>query len=334
MTDRTDGAAGGTADGLAGRVLGVLLAAVLVAFTAQQLLTPVLAPLSRELELTEFQLGLVITVAAVVFTLGSLFWGRVVDVWGSRRVLLTGLTLGVAGLASFAVVCHLALAGGWATPATLTAMLVTRSVLFGAGIGAVPVAALAHVAAATAGERERTRAVSLVGAAQAVSLVLGPGVGGALAVAELLLPVYAAPVLLALITIGVAVLVPARPAADAAAHPRPTGRRAGGVGPLDPRVRPFLTVGFLLFLSLGVMQVVLGFLVQDRLGLGATATAGASAPPCSSPGWCSSRCRPWWCHGWAGRPPGCCGSGRRWPPPGSPRSRWPRSSGRSPPASA
>ena len=41
-----------------------LLVAVLVLFTAQQLITPILAPLSRELQLTETQLGLVVTVSA------------------------------------------------------------------------------------------------------------------------------------------------------------------------------------------------------------------------------------------------------------------------------
>ncbi|GAA1829464.1 MFS transporter [Pseudonocardia ailaonensis] len=251
------------------RVLGVLLAAVLVGFTAQQLLTPILAPLSRELRLTEVQLGVVVTVAAVVFTLGSLVWGRVVDRWGSRRVLLTGLGIAVVGMAGFGLSARLALDSGWGTPATLTALLATRSVLFGTGIGAVPVAALAYVSAATEGEKERTRAVSLVGAAQAISLILGPGIGGALAVADLLAPVYLAPVLLVAILVAVLVLVPGL---DRTA---PTDDTAGRVGPLDPRVRPFLLVGFLLFLSLGVMQVVLGFLVQDRLELDAGATAAS-----------------------------------------------------------
>lgn len=61
-------------------------------------------------------------------------------------------------------------------------MLVTRSVLFGVGVGALPVAALAAASATTTSEADRTRAVGLVGAAQGLSLVLGPAAGGALAV--------------------------------------------------------------------------------------------------------------------------------------------------------
>lgn len=157
-------------------VLPVLLGAVLAAFTAQQLIHPVLAPLSRVLGLSEFQLGLVITVAAVVYTVASLFWGRVCDRWGRRRVLLSGLGIATVGLAGFAVVIAWATSSAVAQPVVLAAMIATRSVLFGFGVGAVPVAALAFVGTTTAGEADRTRAVSLVGAAQALALVVGPGV--------------------------------------------------------------------------------------------------------------------------------------------------------------
>ncbi len=255
-----------------GRVLPLLLGAVLVVYTAQQLLSPVLAPLSREVGLTEFQLGLVITTAAVVFTASSLGWGRVVDRWGHRRVLLTGLVLGAAGMAAFALVCRWALADEPAPEPVLLAMLLTRSVLFGVGVGAVPVAALAYVGSTTTGEAERTRAVSLVGAAQAVSLVLGPGLGGALAVADLLMPVYLAPLLLALAAAAVAVLLPRPPSTAPAGG---GGHRGRSLAPWDARVRPFLAVGFLLYLSLGMMQVIIGFLVQDRLVLDARETAVA-----------------------------------------------------------
>jgi MFS family permease len=255
-----------------GRALALVLGAVLVSYTAQQLLSPVLAPLSREVGLGEFQLGLVITTAALVFTLSSLVWGRVADRWGHRRVLLTGLVLGAAGMAAFALVCRWALAGDPPPTTVLLAMLLTRSALFGLGAGAVPVAALAYAGSTTTGQEQRTRAVSLVGAAQAVSLVLGPGLGGALAVLDLLAPVYLAPLLLALVAVAVAVLLPRPPRAAAGGD---GGHRGPSLAPWDVRIRPFLAVGFLLYLSLGMMQVIIGFLVQDRLALDARDTAAS-----------------------------------------------------------
>jgi MFS transporter, DHA1 family, tetracycline resistance protein len=135
------------------------------------------------------------------------------------------------------------------------------------------VAALAYVGAGTAGEAERTRAVSLVGAAQAFALVLGPGLGGLLAALTLLGPLYLAPVVLALITVVVAVVLPGDTRSAAAARRTLPART---LSPFDRRLRRFLAIGFLLFLSLGTIQMVLGFLFQDRLGLDARAAAAAT----------------------------------------------------------
>ncbi|TCK25722.1 MFS transporter [Pseudonocardia endophytica] len=246
-----------------------LLVAVLVLFSAQQLLTPVLAPLSRELALTETQLGLVITVAALMLTVASPLWGRALDRFGLRTVLVTGLVLATAGLAGFAVASAAGLAQATTPTVTFTLILATRSLLFGIGIAAVPVAALAAASATTSTEADRTKVVGLVGAAQGLSLVLGPAVGGLLAVVSLMLPLYLAPVLTALLVVWVLATVARMPA-------RTERPARAGVRPWDPRVLPLLVVGFLLYLSLGLVQVVVGFLIADRIGLDPQATAGAT----------------------------------------------------------
>lgn len=247
-----------------------LLVSVLLVYSAQQMLTPLLAPLSRELLLTETQLGLVITVAAFALTITSPLWGRALDRWGVRTVLLCGLALATIGLLGFAVVSAVGIQGGTTPPVTFWLMLATRSVLFGAGIAAIPVAVLAAAATSTIGEAERTRAVGLVGAAQGLSLVLGPAVGGALAVASLLLPLWLAPVLTALVAGWVLATIKGIPR-DATALVR-TGKP---IRPWDRRILPMLGIGFLLYLSLSFVQVIIGFLVADRLHLDTQQTAGA-----------------------------------------------------------
>ncbi|HEX5740744.1 MAG TPA: MFS transporter, partial [Pilimelia sp.] len=188
--------------------IGPLLAAVLVLYSAQQLLTPMMAPLARQLALTESQLGLVVTVAAAALTLSSPLWGRALDAKGVRTVLLSGIGLATVGLAGFAVASVLALRGHAGVGATMTAFLVFRSLLFGAGIAAVPVAALAVAAASSDDEATRTKRVSLVGAAQGLSLVLGPAAGGALAAVALVLPLYVAPAVAAILLVVVVATVP------------------------------------------------------------------------------------------------------------------------------
>ncbi|GAA3305802.1 hypothetical protein [Nonomuraea dietziae] len=106
-------------------------------------LVPVLAPLSRELKLTETQLGLVITVAATALTIASLLRGHALRRIGLRLVLLSGLGLATTGLAGFAIVAAIGLDGAMPTPVVFALMLVTRSVLFGAGVAALAVAGTA-----------------------------------------------------------------------------------------------------------------------------------------------------------------------------------------------
>lgn len=249
------------------RPLGLLLVAVLSVFTAQQALVPVLAPLAREVGLSEVQLGLVMTIAAVVFAGTSLLWGRAVDRLGTRTVLLLGMALATAGVTGFAVVSQLALAGIIDPTTTMMLMIATRSLLFGAGVGAVPVAALAHVSSTTSGEADRTRAVGQLGAVQGVAIALGPALGGLLGFAGLLGPIWLAPAVI--LVVGVVVLG-RLPRASGPARDR--GRPAVSLPPWDRRIWPFLLTGFLLFLSLGTVLIVLGFLFQDRLGLDSATT--------------------------------------------------------------
>ncbi|WP_051174319.1 MFS transporter [Amycolatopsis orientalis] len=251
------------------KTMAPLLLAVLVVFSAQQLITPILAPLSRRLDLTESQLGLVITTAAIALTIASTLWGRALDRVGVRKVLLAGLVLATLGLTGFAVASALGLAEVLSSSSVLALMLATRSLLFGAGIAALPVAALAAASAATSNEADRTKAVGLVGAVQGISLVLGPALGGALAVVSLTLPLYLAPALTALLAIWVFATAGRTP------HVRPAGPRAAGVKPWDARLWPFFAIGFLLYLSLGLVQVITGFLIADRLNLAPEQTAGS-----------------------------------------------------------
>lgn len=257
----------------------VLLLAVVCVYTAQQTLFPVLPPLTRVLGLTEVQLGLVQTSASLTFAVSSLGWGRLVDRWGTRRTLLTGMALVLAGLVGLAGVSALAL-GEPADPGrSMMLLMITRGALFGLGLGAVPVAALTHISRSTTGEAARVRAVGRLGAAQGLAIALGPAVAGSLAFAGLLGPVWGTPVVVGLALVAVWVVLPAQPSAAGDTERRPAPRVAA-LRPWDPRIWPFLATGFLVFFGSGMTLSVLGFAFQDRLRLGPEQTvqlAGAGA---------------------------------------------------------
>ncbi|MDX8053901.1 MFS transporter [Lentzea sp. BCCO 10_0798] len=236
------------------RSLTPLLAALLVMYSVHQMLTAVIAPLVRELALTAFQLSLVFTVTSVTITVASVLWGLLFDAVGPRPVLFAGLVLCVAGPAGFAAAVAFGLDETLTPDLAFAFVLVFRSVLFGAGLAAVLVTALAVAGLSTHGETARTRAMGFVGAAQSLGTVIGPVVGGALAVASLWLPLYVAPVVA--LALSLMVLVTMKPLAPQAGEP--------------VQVQPLLLVpafgtGFFLHLSLGMAQIFVVYLSTERL---------------------------------------------------------------------
>lgn len=189
-------------------------------------------------------------------------------------MLLTGLGVALTGLSSFAVVATLALDGALGPTTTWVLMLLTRGVVFGVGLAAIPVSAMAFVVATTSAG-ERTAGLSLLGAAQGTAVVVGPALGALAALAGLLGPVWAAPAVVALALVLVALLVPPSPPSPKSVTEGPS-TSAGGMRPWDPRVRSWLLVGFLLNVGLGLVLFTLGFAMQDRGALAPDAAARAT----------------------------------------------------------
>ena len=80
------------------RTLLFSLVSVGMGFTV---LFPVLAPLGREIGLTEVEITLIIGASGLVVFLSSPVWGRTSDRWGRKRVMLCGLFGYAAGTALF-----------------------------------------------------------------------------------------------------------------------------------------------------------------------------------------------------------------------------------------
>lgn len=243
--------------------------AVFGLMAGQQMVGPILPPLARELGLSELHLGVMMTVAAVGAVVASPLWGRRGAAWGHRAVLLTSLVGATAGLLGFAVIAQAGLAGTLAVPLLFALILLTRSVVFGISWAATPVTAQSYVADMTTGEAARVRGMSMIGAAQGLGMALGPGVGGLLVFGGLLLPLYVAPALIAVIALLVWRNLP-----------KPDKHRevvvSAKVRPFDSRIWPFLLAGFGMFMTYGIVLLTVGFLLQDRLGLTAQQTGLAT----------------------------------------------------------
>lgn len=243
----------------------IILLVVFLAYAAQMTLNPVIAPLSREVHLAEWQVGFMVSVAAIMVVLTSQYWGRRSQSWGSRPVLVAAMAILTISMVIFTAVYALARAGqlpqGWVMPL----FVLTRGVLFGGALAAVFPTAQTFITRVTSSEAERVKGMAGIGAVQGFAMIAGAVVGGLLAGASLLLSIASVPVLMA-IALGIAFFVlPKR-------EPGVTIPKPPRISPFDRRVGPFLIAGFGMFTSLGFIQFVTGFLIQDRYHLDANTT--------------------------------------------------------------
>ncbi len=238
---------------------GLLAAVVLLVYLGQMALMPVLAPLAREVGLTEWQIGMMISVAAVMVVVTSQFWGRRALSHGARRVLAMAVVMAAGSLALFGVAGAAGLAGALGGTTLFVLFVLLRGLVFGSAVAAVFPTAQTYITKVTTSESARVRALAGLGAAQGMSMILGATLGGILAAFGLITVLAVVPLVVALAFIAV-LRLPRDPAgALVEAPPR--------IRPTDPRVWPFLVAGFGMFTALGFIQILTGFLIADRFGL-------------------------------------------------------------------
>jgi MFS transporter, DHA1 family, tetracycline resistance protein len=242
----------------------IIVTGLFTVYMGLGVLNPLLAPLVRELGLSETQGGLIITAAAMMFALGSPFWGGRSERWGRKPVLLLSLLGFSLGFGAFAVAAQFGLREALPPLAVFGSLVLTRAVA-GFLMGGAPVAAQAFIADTTSGA-ERTAGIALLGAANGFGFIVGPALGAGLAGFGLLAPLYAVAVLPLLAALLVALRLPATP-------PRQRDKGTPRLQPGDARIWPWLLVGFTIIVALVGVQVTAGFLFQDRLALTPQQTA-------------------------------------------------------------
>ena len=242
------------------RTLLFSLVSVGMGFTV---LFPILAPLGREMGLSEIQITTIIGSSGLDVFLTSPIWGRRSDAWGRKRVLLCGLFGFSAGTFLFNSVLYLGLAG-ILTGSLLFIALVIARVTHASVMSASMPAANAYMADIT-DAASRTRGMAAAGAANNIGTILGPAVAG-LAVISLLTPLWVMAAIAFLNGLFVWRFLEEPPK-----HQTPVVRDRLKYS--DPRILPFIIIGIAMFTGMGLVQQTMGFRFQDALGLSAAETA-------------------------------------------------------------
>ena len=244
------------------RILLISLVVVGMGFTV---LFPILAPVGREMGLTEFQITAIIGASSITVFLASPRWGRLSDRLGRKPVILIGLFGFAFGTFLFNGVIYLGLTAAL-TGTVLFAALVASRMVHAAVMSATMPAANAFMADITSAAN-RTKGMGAAGAANNLGSMLGPAVA-ALAVFSLLMPLWVMAALAFLNGLFIWRFLPEPPRHNAPRLGQKMRYR-------DPRIFPFIIVGVTMFSGMALVQQTMGFRFQDALNLSATETAQA-----------------------------------------------------------
>jgi MFS family permease len=242
---------------------GLLFITLFNSILGLSVLFPILAPLGRELGLSELQVGSLSASYALMQVLVSPSWGRLSERIGRKRVLLTGvLGFGVSFL-GFALLADLGGRAHWPTPVLFVALLAMR-LLGGAFSSATLPTAQAYMADLT-GRSDRTAGMAMIGAAFGLGVIFGPLIGAAFSLISLLAAVYFSASVAFLNFAFVWFFLPESKRLVGHSPPKSTSHVARLVWPL-------LAVGFTLSLASVAMEQTISFYYQDRLQLSNHAT--------------------------------------------------------------
>ncbi|MGB1140549.1 MAG: MFS transporter [Halioglobus sp.] len=252
--------------GLSTRQLTVLILGLMATGVGQSLVFAILAPLGREVQLSELQITSLIASSALVYGLTAPFWGRVSDRVGRKAIIITGLVAYCIGTVVFTSVFLAGLTGLLSGTALYVALIVSRWCQ-AAIMSATNPASTAYAADHTDRD-QRTKTMARLGTANSMGTILGPAVSGALATFGLLAPLYFAACLAALS--GVLVWR-ALPLGDPAHRVKRETKRK--LRYTDRRIVLFLASAFGIFIGFSGIQQTLGFQLQDTMGLSGIETA-------------------------------------------------------------
>ncbi|MCP5180676.1 MAG: MFS transporter [Pseudomonadales bacterium] len=243
----------------------MLLASLVVVGMGFTVLFPVLAPLGREIGLSEIQITSIIAMSSITVFLASPRWGRLSDRAGRKKIMLLGVFGFAAGTVLFNSTLYLGLAGILTGTWVYVALIGTR-MTHAAIMSATMPAANAYMADITT-PANRTRGMGAAGAANNIGAILGPAVA-ILSFVSLLTPLWVMALASLLNGIFIWRFLPESPRARTTTLP-PKLKYT------DHRILPFIIVGVAMFTGNALVQQTMGFRFQDALDLNAADTAQA-----------------------------------------------------------
>jgi len=246
----------------------VLLAGGVVIFAiGQSLLFIVVAPMARDIGFTEFEFGLVFSIANLSLIFAGPFWGKKSDVIGRKPVFIIGLFGSAIGTAAMAFTLGYGMnmkEAGLTAGFGLLLMVFFSRFAYGLTASAIYPSSSGYMADVT-GWHDRAKGMAIIGSANAIGSILGPAIGGGLAFMGVLFPMYAAvglSLIAGLIAIGWLI--------EPEQHQIRKANKDNGKPALkwnDKRLVPYMILWATFFIIFISLNFITAFYIQDRFGI-------------------------------------------------------------------
>ncbi|MBU5352592.1 MFS transporter [Paenibacillus barcinonensis] len=237
----------------------VIFITVLTAMISIANFNLIIGPLTRNLGLSEIQSGSLVAITGFCWFLGSFLWVKYTTMRRKNKLLLAILGYTIA-ITLFAFIADRAQLGATRSGALYWVFLGLRA-LAGFFFGAIPAIAQEYLIQWTSAAK-RTGGMALFGAANGLGFVFGPVLGAIFASYSLTAPMYISAFLLIIVFFMFAFLIPGQ-STDS------NLRRKVKLSPWDHRIRLYISIGLVLSTMMIILQVTLGFYVQDKLSVSA-----------------------------------------------------------------
>lgn len=245
------------------RNLYPLFGAVFLSIAAMMAFLVIVGPIIRLFNLEEWHGGLMVAVAGVSWMFLSRPWGHASDKHGRKPILL----IAVSGFAISYLVLALFLELAMSTTLSVLAIVVALTLIrgsIGAFYAAIPLSGNALIADTLENDK-RTSAMAMLGASNALGMIIGPLLAGLLVVYGLVTPVYFAAILPIIALLILWWKLPNIKVEHDAEQPK--------LKLSDARVRLPMWASFVAMNSVIAAQILVGFFAIDRLELDLTQAA-------------------------------------------------------------
>ncbi|AXQ22411.1 MFS transporter [Acinetobacter wuhouensis] len=261
------------------KTLWILLSASLANGVSFSMILPLLAPLIRQLHMTEFQAGLLVSVSALLMSLTAMWISKKAQ-WQNQFYLLSigfiGMTI-TWGL--FSAVLSYGVTYSIAMSLLFSLLLVTRAST-GIFMAMPQIALQSFVMTSCTEEKQRSQMMAKFGSLNSVGLILGPLVTTLLIGWGILVPMWLAVIILALMSIVIVCLYPKEQLNHQAKIHQKQETYLQQEGDVVANLKQiklqqdsinkaiiWLILGFSLYIAIVTLNLTAGFYIQDKFQL-------------------------------------------------------------------